>query len=448
MDKLGKILIVDDDRLVLEALHETFLDFYDVLIAESGETGLKLVAEHKDLNCAVLDIRMAEMDGLQTAEAIRKIRPALPIIFNTGYPGDYSEAEVNGRHRPFDYITKNERPEKLIHSVRDAVTFHRFQTDPHALTSHARREYNMVGHSPAMLRIYETIERIGKTGSKAMILGPTGSGKELVARAIHRRSRRAHKQLAILNCNHKAADLVESELFGHLKGAFTSAVRDQIGMVEYAHGGTLFLDEIGNLDHTTQEKLLRVLETGEMHRVGSTETIQVDIRVICATNSCLEDMVAEGTFREDLYYRLGGVQIVLPPLRDRREDILELVDLFNNSYCEKYDTPLRIFTPKAIKLLVEFDWPGNVRQLCDTVQSLIDLSHSELVTRHDVSEFLNFKGCGVPDKGTMKERVREFKKLVLIQAMAEHKGNVAAASRALSLDKSNLRKMLKDHDLA
>jgi len=448
MDKLGKIIIVDDDRLVLEALHQTFLDSYEVLMADCGAESLKLVQDHDDINCVVLDIRMAEMDGLQAAEAIRELRPDLPLIFNTGYPGDYSEAEVNREHRPFGYISKSERPEKLIRSVQKAVTFHRLKTDPAALASHACREFNMVGHSPTMLRIYKTIEHIGPTDSKVMILGPTGSGKELVARAIHKRSRRADKHLAILNCNHKAADLVESELFGHLKGSFTSAVRDQVGMVEYADGGTLFLDGIGNLDHTTQEKLLRVLETGEMYRIGSAEMIQVDIRIICATNSRLEEMVASGTFREDLYYRLRGVQIMLPPLKDRREDIPELIDLFNESYCSKSDIPLRVLTPNALNLLIEFDWPGNVRQLCDTIHSLIDLSHSELVTRRDVADFLHFKGCSIACDGSMRERVREFKRLILVQAIAEHKGNIAATARDLVVDQSNLRKMLKDFDLA
>ena len=447
MDKTGKIIIVDDDRLVREALNQTFLDDYDVLTVDSGEACLELVKEHDDINCIVLDIRMAEMDGLQTAEAIQKLKPSVPIIFNTGYPGNYSQADVNRQHKPFDYISKSERPEKLIQSVSKAVESHRFQTDRVALALHARSEFDMVGRSPAMLRIYETIERIGPTNSKVMILGPTGSGKELVAKAIHKRSRRADKHLAIFNCNHKAPDLVESELFGHLKGAFTSAVHDQVGLVEYADGGTLFLDEIGNLDHTTQEKLLRVLETGEMYRIGSAEMIQVDIRIICATNSRLEDMVASGIFREDLYYRLRGVQIILPPLKDRREDIPELVESFNKKYCHKSDIPARLFTPDALNLLLEFDWPGNVRQLCDTVQSLIDLSHSELITRDDMSDFLNFEGCGAPSDGSLKDRVREYKKLILVQTMAEHKGNVVAASRALSLDQSNLSKLLKEYNL-
>ncbi len=304
MDKTGKIIIVDDDHLVLEALNQTFLDDYEVLTADSGRTCLELLKQHHDINCIVLDIRMAEMDGLQTAEGIQELQPDVPIIFNTGYPGDYSEAEVNLKHRPFGYNSKSERPEKLIRSVRMAVNSHRFQTDPVALARHARSEFDMVGRSPEMLKVYRKIEQIGPTNSKAMIFGPTGTGKELVAMALHKLSRRADKPLTIFNCNHKAPDLVESELFGHIKGSYTGSVSDRVGLVEHADGGTLFLDEIGNLDHTTQEKLLRVLATGDMNRMGSAETIKVDIRVICATNSCLEEMVANGTFRDEVKHLL------------------------------------------------------------------------------------------------------------------------------------------------
>jgi len=448
MNKLGKILVVDDDSLVLEAMHQTFLDEYDVITAASGEEGLAALEKYRDVNCIVLDIRMARMDGLETAGAIRRRWPEIPVIFHTGFPGDYSEQEVEQEHRPFDYITKDERPERIIRAVRNAVSFHRLCIDSHQLAEQARREYGLVGCSRVMRRVYEIIERLGPTDSKVMILGPTGSGKELVARALHNRSRRADKHLAIFNCNHKAPDLVESELFGHLKGSFTSAVRDQIGVVEYADGGTLFLDEIGNLDPTTQEKLLRVLESGEMLRMGSPELIKVDIRVICATNSNLEEMVAAGCFREDPYYRLRGVPIVLPALKEKREDIPELIDYFTDSYCRTRGIPLRVFEREALNLLIEFDWPGNVRQLGDTIQSLVDLSPSELITRSEVADLLRFEGPGAPARGRYRDRLREYKKIMLIQALAEHDGNAAAAARALDIDQSNFRKMLRDLDLA
>ncbi len=447
MAKTGKILIVDDDPLVLEALNETFLDDYEVVAAASGQEALQALDKHGDLDTVVLDIKMARMDGLETACRIREINPDLPVIFHTGYPGDYSERDIDAEHKPFDYVGKNERPSRLHRSVRNAVFMHRLRTSSSDLIELARRHYGMVGRSRLMRDVYQMIEKIGPTNNKVMILGPTGAGKELVARALHRRSRRADETLAVFNCNHKAPDLVESELFGHLRGSFTGAVADRVGMFEYAHGGTVFLDEIGNLDITTQGKLLRVLETGEMQRIGSPETIRVDVRLICATNCDLEQMVSQGTFREDLYYRLKGIRIMVPTLADRREDIPDLIDFFTENYCRKTDDGIKVFEPAARDLLIEYDWPGNVRQLQDTVQSLIDLSLSHLITRLEVQQYLSFAGAGTDSPKTLKERVREFKKLVIIQCLARHAGNVAAAARELGLDSANLRKMIKDLDI-
>ncbi len=442
--KQGKILIVDDDRLVLDALHQIFLDDYDVVQASSGEEGLAALKIHSDLDAVVLDIRMAKMDGLETASRIRAIDPDLPLIFHTGYPGEYSKDAMDQHHRPFDYVGKNERPARLIRSVQNAVAFHRLKTRGAEMIRFAREHFGIVGRSDAMCRIFRTIEKIGPADSKVMILGPTGSGKELVARAIHNRSRRSHLKLVVFNCNHKAPDMVEGELFGHLKGSFTGAVADRIGMFEYTHGGTLFLDEIGNLDMTTQGKLLRVLETGELQRIGSPETIRVDVRLICATNSDLDKMVAEKTFREDLYYRLKGIQIALPPLRDRREDIPDMIDYFTDRYCRESDIINKVFEPSARDLLIEYDWPGNVRQLLDTIQSLIDLTPSHLITRDEVTAYLSYSGHQDTPHSGLSDRVRVFKKLVLVQALARHDNNVSATARDLRLDPSNLRKMLKE----
>jgi DNA-binding NtrC family response regulator len=298
-----------------------------------------------------------------------------------------------------------------------------------------------------MKAVYRQIARIGPTTSKVMILGPTGTGKELVARAIHSQSRRNDRRLVIFNCNHKAPDLIESELFGHLRGSFTGAVADRMGMFEYADNGTLFLDEIGDLDITTQGKLLRVIETGEMQRIGSPESIRVNVRLICATHHDLPGMVKEGRFREDLYYRLRGVVITLPPLVERREDIPELIDHFIKTHCARADQAIKVFQPEARKLLIEYDWPGNVRQLMDTVQSLIDLTPSFFITRNDVENQLKFKGQVPSTDETFSGRVREFKRTLIIQALDNSKRNFSAAARELSLDPSNLRKLAKDLEL-
>ncbi|RKX30076.1 MAG: hypothetical protein DRP47_00100 [Candidatus Zixiibacteriota bacterium] len=437
-------MIVDDDPMVLEAMHESFADDYEVHLVSSGQEAIADLMKNRNFDAIILDIRMAEMDGLATASQLKKIDSQVPIIFHTGYPGDYSENKIEQDYQPFDYVGKNERPVRLQRAVKNAVIFHQLKKNQTDLIQLARTHYGMVGSSSLMQEVYQIIEKIGPTNSKVMILGPTGTGKELVARAIHKRSHRFDKPLAIFNCNHKAADLVESELFGHLRGSFTGAVADRQGMFEYANGGTVFLDEIGDLDITTQAKILRVIETGEMQRIGSPEVLRVDVRLICATHHNLEKAVQQNLFREDLYFRLKGVVIELPPLKNRREDIPELLDYFVERCCELGSTGLKVFEPAARDFLIEFDWPGNVRQLLDTAQSLIYLSPSYYITIQEVKDYLGVGPDRRKQEGSLSERVREFKKLTLIQILDRNHQNVRASARELGVDSSNLRKLIKD----
>jgi len=338
--------------LNLEALHQMFIDDYEVLLADSGLRGLEVLDEHPDINAIVLDIRMARMDGLETARRIGERFPDMPVIFHTGYPGQYSESTIQKEYKPFDYVGKNERPIRLTRAVENAVILHKLKSSPTDLARHAREQYGLVGHSPLMLEVYRTIEQIAPTPNKVMILGATGTGKELVARAIHLRSTRKDREMVPFSCTHKSQELVESELFGHLKGAFTGAIADRPGIFEYADNGTVFLDEIGDLDLNTQGKLLRVLEVGQMQRVGSPEIVHVDVRLICATNRDLAQLVAEGKFRDDLYYRLKGVVIHLPKLSERRQDIPELIDYFIEGYCSRADRAVKVFDQEARDLLL------------------------------------------------------------------------------------------------
>ena len=448
MNSTGKVLIVDDDSLVLETLHELFLDDYDVVLASSGKAALEAVNEHTDLDAIILDIKMARMDGLQTASRIKEINAEIPIIFHTGFPGEYSEAQIESQFKPFDYVGKDERPARLHRAVRQAVSFYRLKRQSLDLVTHARMHFGMVGRSTAMLDVYQTIEKIAPTNNKVIIYGETGTGKELVARAIHKMSHRANERLVICNCSHRPPDLVESELFGHLRGSFTGAVADRIGLFEYADNGTLFLDEVGDLDLTTQGKLLRVLETGEMQRIGSPESIRVNVRLICATHRNLQEMVDSGKFRKDLYFRLKGVAILLPELRERRDDIPALVDYFIENHCMNEGIAIKVFEPAARDVLVEYDWPGNVRQLMDTIQSLIDLSPSQFITGQEVARYLAYKS--VPANGhrhTYSDQVREFKKKLLIKHLDRNSYNVRATARELAIDPSNLRKLIKDLDI-
>ncbi len=447
MPKLGRILIVDDDPLVLESLNQVFTDDYEVVSVLSGQEAIDVLRTTGDIDTVILDIRMEKMDGLQAATGIREINPDIPIIFYTGYPGDYSENNIDRQYSAFDYVVKSERPIRLQRSVRNAVTYYRLKSHRGDLQKLARDQFGMIGKSQVMLDLYKTIAKIGATDIKLMILGPTGSGKELVARAIHKLSKRADKKLGILNCNHKSADLIESELFGHLKGSFTSAIADRAGLFEYADGGTILVDEIGDLDITTQAKLLRVLETGEVQKIGSPKTIKVNVRLISATHRDLSAMVSDGRFREDLYYRFKGVTISLPALRDKREDIPELVNYFAETYCSRLGEGLKVFESEALGLLIEYDWPGNVRQLQATVESLIALSSSSVITRREVSEFLRFSGCVESEKGGLNERIREFKRILLIRTLARNNNNIAATAKELDLDRSNLYKLIKELDI-
>ncbi len=441
---LGKILLVDDDPLVLEALHQTFLDDYQVHLASSGVMAIELIHQHPNVECVVLDIRMTGMDGLQTAARIREINVDLPIIFHTGYPGDYSETDIDSAHQPFDQIVKNEDPARLLRMVKNGVNYYRLKRGTDNIVAIARDEFKMIGKSAAMMEVYQQIEQVAPTDNKVLILGPTGTGKELVARAIHRRSNRSHRRLVPFNCNHKSPDLVESELFGHKRGAFTTAYDDRTGLFEYADGGTVFLDEIGDLDITTQAKILRVIEYGEMYRIGEPEIVKVDVRLICATHRNIAGMVEEGKFREDLYYRIRGFRIILPPLNERRTDIPDLVTNFLDNYSIERGCGIKVFEPAAMDLLMAFDWPGNVRQLQDAVQGIADMTPSSFISRDEVSRYLEYYAGRQTAEMTLQERTKEFKRLVIRQSLAKNDGTISAAAKELGMDSSNLSKLIKD----
>jgi len=443
MGAKAKILIVDDEPLILKSLSLVFQDDYDVVTADSGNEALKIISNASDLGCIILDIKMEDMDGLETAEQINSINSEIPIIFHTGFPGEYSEDNIDRDHRPFDYVTKNEKPVRLYRAVRNAVNYYRSRLPGSSLIEKAKNVYGMIGKSAAMLDVYRRIEEIAQTENKVLILGPTGSGKELVARAVHGQSKRADQKFAILNCNHKQADLIESELFGHLKGAFTGAIADRIGKFEYADKGTLFLDEIGDLDITTQAKLLRVSEYGEMEKLGSPKTFTVDVRIICATHRDLEEMIKEDKFREDLFYRLKESVIRLPALKERREDIPELMENFVDEYIQKNDCHIKLIDNSGRDLLIEYDWPGNVRQLRAVLFSLLANSVSTVITSDDIKKELDFSENVESQSNILRDKLQEYERTLIIQALARNSNNVSAAARQLGLDPGNLSKKIK-----
>jgi len=444
----GKILIVDDNGAVLESLTQYFCDDYEVLTASSGSEAVETLKNGSTVDTVILDIRMPGMDGFETSEQIRQIDPELPIIFLSAFAGDYSEEEVQDKFDPFDYVGKNEPLVRLSRTVNNAVRTNQLRSNNDILVDLARSKFGMVGRSESMCKVYLKIDKVADTISRVMILGPTGSGKELVARAIHDQSRRSENRFVTFECSNLQGNLVRSELFGHKKGAFSGAIADHVGKIQYADGGTLFLDEIGDLDLETQNRLLHVLEENNITPLGANEPVEVDVRLLCATNKDLKQMVLDGTFREDLYYRLEGVRITLAPLRERNEDIPLLVPYFADKYCRKSDYVPKIFTPSAVNLMLEFEWKGNIRELRNVVESLLDLTPGNIITRSDVASRLKFEGLQAPsDIKTLAAKTRWFRRTEVIKALTKNAGVIKSAAADLGMDAANLRRTMSEYGL-
>lgn len=447
---LAKILLVDDNPRVLESLVGLFEDDYQLLTASSGPESIAHAQTNADVAVVVMDIKMEGMDGIVAAQKIREILPKVMVIFHTGYPGDYDEQRIDRAEKPFDYIDKGQSATKLVRSVRNAVEAYKQRNTGRVDARPGGPQYGLVGKSQAILQIIRDIEKIAPQDNKVMIRGASGTGKEVVAIALHQLSPRKDRQFKVLHCNHKSADLVESELFGHVRGAFTGAVADRVGLFEFANEGTIFLDEIGDLDITTQAKLLRVLQSGEFNRIGEAPSRFTNARVLCATNKNLEAMVEKGTFRDDLYFRLKGIRITLPPLCERKEDIPLLVDHFVSTYISDNKRLPMFFDQPAMEQFIAYDWPGNVRELMEAVYSILTLSYSDVVGASEVESYLKVKAEPMPDSvdpTSLAGKVEAYKCALIVTTLRHTGGNFSSAAYILKCDKSNLRKYVIDHNL-
>lgn len=389
MGKTSKILIVEDEaaiRRVLVKILEEESSNYVVDAAENGEEALqKITGEDYDL--VISDIKMPKMDGEELLVAAKKIKPDTVFVMISGH-GDLETAVNTMRLGAFDYISKPPDLNRLLTTVRNALDTSKLVVENTILKKKVGKKYEMIGNSEPISQIKDIIEKVAPTEARVLITGPNGTGKELVAHQIHLQSNRAQNMLVEVNCAAIPSELIESELFGHVKGAFTSAVKDRPGKFEQANHGTIFLDEIGDMSLSAQAKVLRALQENVITRVGAEKDLKVDVRVIAATNKDLRKEIAEGRFREDLYHRLAVILIKVPALNDRRDDIPLLIEHFVSQIAKEQGTAPKAFSSEAIELLQQYDWTGNIRELRNVIERLIILGGKE-VSKQDVEMFAN-----------------------------------------------------------
>jgi two-component system, NtrC family, nitrogen regulation response regulator NtrX len=449
---MARILIVDDEESIRDVLRQLFeYEGHLVRTASSGHQALKAVDEEAP-DVVFLDVKMPGMDGLEALGRLKEKAPGAQVVMISGH-GTIDTAVEATRKGAFDFLEKPLDTDRLLVTLRNVLEVKGLSESVAALRSEVEIRHEIVGSSYAIRQVLERIERVAPSDARVLITGENGTGKELVARAIHRLSRRADREFVEVNCAAIPSELIESELFGHMKGSFTGAVQDRAGKFELADGGTLFLDEVGDMSQAAQAKVLRALEEGQVTRVGGQKNTEVDVRVVAATNKDLEDEIQAGGFREDLYYRLNVVPIHVPPLRERKEDIPPLVRHFASRLAASSGLPPHDFGDGALERLQTMEWPGNVRELRNTVERLLILSTGPRVTGEDV-ELLAGSGEGTErtDGNLLEaETFQEFKdraeRAFLLKKLRDHDWNVSETARALDTPRSNLYKKLDKYGL-
>lgn len=376
---MSRILIIEDEaaiRRVLTKILSEESETYSVEDVEDGIQGLERI-KNNDYDLVLCDIKMPKMDGVELLEAVKKIKPEIPMVMISGH-GDMETAIQTMRLGAFDYISKPPDLNRLLNTVRNALDKKQLVVENKILKKKVSKNYEIIGESEAINHIKLMIEKVAKTEARVLITGPNGTGKELVAHQLHEKSERANAPLIEVNCAAIPSELIESELFGHVKGAFTSAVKDRAGKFEAADGGTIFLDEIGDMSLSAQAKVLRALQENIVTRVGADKDIKVNVRVVAATNKDLKKEIEEGRFREDLYHRLAVILIKVPSLNDRRDDIPLLIEHFSEKIATEQGIAPKVFSNQAVRLLQEYDWTGNIRELRNVVERLIILGGNEI----------------------------------------------------------------------
>jgi len=446
------ILIIDDEEVLQDILTVLLRkEGHKTLSATSGEEGIEML-DREEVDLVLLDLMLPGMHGLQVLKEVRRRHPEQVVVVITAYSSIESAIEAM-REGAFHYIPKPFKNEEVLLTVRKGLEQRRLAAENRSLKEQLRQRFafdNIIGKSKPMQQVYELIQLAAPAKSNILILGESGTGKELVAKAIHHHSRRADGPFITVNSGSLPADLLESNLFGHLRGAFTGAIASKKGLFELANNGSIFFDEIGNIPVETQSKLLRVIQEKEFMRVGGIETIRVDVRIIAATNADLETAVHEGMFREDLFYRLNVITVTLPPLRKRTEDIPLLVQHFLTYYARENEKAIRDISPQAMELLLDYPWPGNVRELENVVERAVVLSTGEVLSvellpssvRQPDSVLL--PTVAMPANGlSFKDAVSEYERQLIIRALQSCSGVQKRAAELLQVKPTTLHEMMK-----
>ena len=447
-----RILIVDDESGIRQALKQV-LEYEDLVVrvAASGGEAITLYPEYRP-HLVFLDVKMAGLDGLETLTRLRDLDPRAQVVMISGH-GTIATAVEATQRGAFDFLEKPLDTDRLLVTVRNALAHAELLDENTRLKEATESRFAMVGDSPALQTVRDLIAKVGPTSARVLITGDNGTGKELVARALHEASPRRDRPFVEVNCAAIPSELIESELFGHMKGSFTGAFADRAGKFEQADGGTLFLDEVGDMSLSAQSKLLRVLQEGVVTRIGGSKPIQVDVRVLAATNKDLDIEIAESRFREDLLYRLNVVPIDVPPLRERTEDIPALVAFFAEQLASSAGVPGRKFADDAVRRLRSRSWPGNIRELRNAVERALILASGKTITAADIDHLLPGPvAVGGPTGESGSQTFETFKleaeKNFLTQKLKEHDWNVSETARSLKMPRSNLYKKIERYKLS
>jgi two-component system, NtrC family, nitrogen regulation response regulator NtrX len=446
-----KVLIIDDEEGIRSSLKMIFeYEGYEVVLAANGPAGLK-IAEREAPDLVFLDIKMPQMDGLEVLKELKAEEGAPPVVILSGH-GTVKTAVEATKLGAYDFIEKPPESERILLVARNALSQRKLVEENRRLKLTFDERYKMEGESAALQKVWESIRRAAPTNATVLITGESGVGKELVARAIHRNSLRKDEAFVQVNCAAIPEELIESELFGHEKGSFTGATEKQIGKFELAHKGTIFLDEVGDMSLRTQAKVLRVLQEGEVERIGSQKTLQVDVRVIAATNKKLEEAIEKGDFREDLYFRLSVIPIQVPPLRERPEDIPPLVKHFVNQFANENNVRRKTFTAAAVESMRRHPWRGNARELKNTVERLLIMVEGDEIRPEHLGEVLrrpaDSPAAPAENPGSLQDFKASTERTFLVQKLRDNRWNISATAAAIGTPRSNLYKKLEQYGIS